>query len=167
MLEVAGITVQAWRHVPSHFNKETPFDATVANALAAGGAILIAVFALLAVDVWRSSRELRPSLRLAMKAGFALLGAGLAAGVAMIVRGVALLGQSAVDGRWDDVAYAEAGFLKDFHAVTLHAVLVLPALEAILARLRLPDRVRCRAVVVAVVLYCLGGLAALGRDIVG
>src|SRR5215813_3529789 len=35
--EAALVTVQAWRHVPSHFNFETSFDAVVARALAAAG----------------------------------------------------------------------------------------------------------------------------------
>ncbi len=39
VVEVAGITLQAWRHVPSHVNRETPFDSAVSNALAAGGAV--------------------------------------------------------------------------------------------------------------------------------
>src|ERR1700760_290947 len=47
--EVALITVQAWRHVPSHFDMATPFDSVVARVLAAGGAVLVAVIAVLTV----------------------------------------------------------------------------------------------------------------------
>jgi hypothetical protein len=167
VLEVLGITVQAWRHVPSHFNKETPFDAAVANALAAGGGVLVLVLGALAVDSWFSSRELQPSLRLALRAGFGLLMAGLASGVAMIVRGVSLLGQGVADGRWDDLAYAEAGFIKDFHAVTLHAVLVLPATAVLLGRTSLEERARTRIVTVSVALYCVAAVAALAWNLAG
>lgn len=43
VLEVASITVQAWRHVPSHFDTETPLNTVIAMNLAVGGAVLIAV----------------------------------------------------------------------------------------------------------------------------
>ena len=28
------LAIQAWRHVPSHFNNETPFDSVIAKAMA-------------------------------------------------------------------------------------------------------------------------------------
>lgn len=167
VVEVLGITIQAWRHVPSHFNKETSFDAAVANTLAAGGGVLVIVLGALAVHAWRNSSGLRPSMRLAVRAGFALLMAALASGVAMIVRGVSLLGEGAADGRWQDAAYAEAGFVKDFHAVTLHAVLVLPALAALLARTGLAERIRTRVLTAAVVLYCVVAAAAMAWNLSG
>jgi len=43
VVEVGGITLQAWRHVPSHLNRETPFNSAVSMVLAAGGGVLIAV----------------------------------------------------------------------------------------------------------------------------
>ena len=39
VLEVALITVQAWRRTPSHFNLSTPLDGVIARTLAAGGAV--------------------------------------------------------------------------------------------------------------------------------
>ncbi|MDX6227775.1 MAG: hypothetical protein QOI76_1165 [Frankiales bacterium] len=121
VVEVAGITVQAWRHVPSHFNTESAFDSVVAFSLAAGGAVLLVVLGSLAVAAFRS--EGPPAMQLALRAGFAFLVAGLLAGVAMIARGEVL-----INGGDRQAAYDTAGFLKWFHAVTLHAVLVLPAL---------------------------------------
>ena len=60
---------------------------------------------------------------LALRAGFALLVVGLLSGAAMIARGVA-------DTRTghQQAAYHSTGMLKPLHGVTLHAVLVLPAL---------------------------------------
>src|SRR5215813_7097106 len=51
--EAALVTVQAWRHVPSHFNFETSFDAVVARALAAGGFILVATIVSLTIAAFR------------------------------------------------------------------------------------------------------------------
>ena len=51
--EVALITVQAWRRVPSHFNMETPLDTAIARVLAAGGAVLIIVIAALTIAAFR------------------------------------------------------------------------------------------------------------------
>ena len=36
VVEVAGITVQAWRHVPSHLNNETPIARALRTALRPG-----------------------------------------------------------------------------------------------------------------------------------
>jgi len=148
VVEVTGITVQAWRHVPSHFNTETPFDTVVAMSLALGGAVLVAVLGSMAVVALRGRVDGPSSVRLAVAAGFALLMAGLGAGVAMIVRGETLIGA----GHRAE-AYDTAGYLKWFHAVTLHAVLVLPALAWLLGRMDLPERTRTRVVAAATISY--------------
>jgi hypothetical protein len=127
VVEVTGITVQAWRHVPSHFNTESGFDSAIAFSLAGGGAVLIVVLGALAIAAFRTQGP--AAMRLALRAGFALLLAGLAAGVAMIARGEVL-----IQTGHRQAAYDSAGFLKWFHAVTLHAVLVLPLLAWWLAR---------------------------------
>ena len=36
-MEVAGITLQAWRRVPSHLDMETPFDTAVSMTLVTTG----------------------------------------------------------------------------------------------------------------------------------
>jgi hypothetical protein len=121
VVEVTGISVEAWRHVPSHFNTDGPLSAAVAYSLAAGGVVLVVVLGTLALAAFRTPAT--PAMRLALRAGFGLLLAGLAAGVAMIARGEVLM-----QGGQQQAAYDHAGFLKWFHAVTLHAVLVLPLL---------------------------------------
>src|SRR3954447_15321499 len=49
VVEVAGITLQAWRHVPSHFNTVGPLSAVVAFSLAAGGVLLVATLGTIAL----------------------------------------------------------------------------------------------------------------------
>jgi hypothetical protein len=154
VVEVAGITVQAWRHVPSHLNTETPLSTVIAMTLAFGGAVLIAVLGAFAVLALRGAIDAVPSMRLALQAGFGLLLVGLAAGVAMIARGEVLM---RTGDRQD--AYDHAGFLKALHGITLHAVLVLPALAWLLGRTDWPEDRRVGAVRLAVGGYL--GAAAL------
>ena len=141
VLEVAGITVQAWRRVPSHFNTETPANTAVAMSLAFGGAVLVIVLGALAVTAFRGRIDAAPDLRLALRAGFALLLTGLATGVAMIAKGEVLINTG-----HRQKAYDTAGSLKYVHGVTLHAILVLPALALILAYAGWDERRRTRAV---------------------
>jgi hypothetical protein len=156
VLEVAGITVQAWRHVPSHFNTETPFDTVVAMNLAVGGAVLIVVLGALAVTAFRGRIDGAPSMRLAIRAGFALLLGGLATGAAMIARGEVL-----VRTGHPQAAYDTAGSLKWVHGVMLHAVLVLTALAWLLSRQQRSESSRVRLVKIAIVVYLAAAVAAL------
>jgi hypothetical protein len=156
VVEVTGISVQAWRHVPSHFNNVGGFNAVIAYSLALGGAVLIVTLGALAVTVLRGRVDADASMRLALKAGFALMLAGLVAGVAMIVRAETLIGQGhRMEG------YDRGGFLKWFHGVTLHAVLVLPALAWWLARSDRSEARRTTLVWYAVDAYLLAAAATL------
>lgn len=148
VLEVSGITVQAWRHVPSHFNTKTPLDAVIAYNLAAGGGLLVVLLGSLAITALRGKIDATPSMRLALRAGFALLVAGLASGVAMVVRGASL----SKTGH-DADAYNTAGYLKWFHGVTLHAVLVLPLLAWWLSRTHRTEVQRTRVVAATATTY--------------
>jgi hypothetical protein len=154
VVEVAGITVQAWRHTPSHFNTVGPLNAVIAFGLAAGGGVLIVTLGRLAVAAFRGDIDAAPSMRLALRGGFAFLLAGLAAGVAMIVRGEQLIREG-----HRGLAYTAAGYLKWFHAITLHAVLVLPLLAWWLARTQHSERRREQIVAMGIAVYL--GVAAI------
>jgi hypothetical protein len=156
VVEVAGITAQAWRGVPSHFNTSTPVDTAVAMSLAAGGAVLVATLGTLAVTAFRGRITAEADMRRALRAGFALLAAGLATGVAMIVKGEVLIRTGHLQA-----AYDTAGSLKWVHGVTLHAVLVLPALAWLLARRGWPVERRMRAVNAGIGAYLAATAAAL------
>jgi hypothetical protein len=164
VVEVGGITVQAWRHVPSHLNNTTPLNAVIAFSLAFGGGVLIVVLGALAVTAFRGRIDAPPSMRLALRAGFALLLAGLASGAAMIARGEILIKQG-----HRAQAYSHAGFLKWPHAVTLHAVLVLPLLAWWLAHASRTPRTeaqRTRVVATAAATYVVAAVGALAVSLI-
>src|SRR5215470_4273298 len=74
--ETTLVTLQAWRHVPSHFNFETSFDAIVARALAGGGFLLVVTIVSLTIAAFRRRPRAPASLVLAIRVGFlSLLGA--------------------------------------------------------------------------------------------
>jgi len=160
VVEVAGITAQAWRHAPSHFNTVGPLDTVIATWLAIGGAVLVGTLGTFSVVALRGRVDAPPPMRRALRAGFGLLLAALAAGVAMIVRGEQLI---AAGDR--TLAYDTAGYLKWFHAVTLHAVFVLPALAWLLARSRLDEERQLRGVTAGVAVYLLAAAVALAVNL--
>jgi hypothetical protein len=156
VLEVTGITIQAWRRVPSHFNTETAGSTVIAMSLAFGGAVLIVVLGAFAVTAFRGRIAAEPDMRRAVRAGFAFLVIGLATGAAMIAKGEVLIRT----GHRQE-AYDTAGSLKWVHGVTLHAVLVLPALAAVLALRGQPVAARLRAVTIGSWVYAAATVAAL------
>lgn len=149
-LEVGLITVQAWRRVPSHFNISTPFDAVIARTLAVGGAVLIVVVVALTIVSMRANPALSPSMGLALRVGFLTLLFALAVGAAMIAKGMVT-----VLGGQQQEAYSVAGSLKPAHAVTMHGILVLPALAWLLSFTDWDEARRVRLVWLAVVGYAL------------
>jgi hypothetical protein len=160
--EVALITLQAWRHVPSHFNMETPVDTAVARVLAAGGGVLIVVIVALTVAAFRPAPDVPPSMRLAVRAGFLTLNTALAVGAVMIAIGVA----DVIRGD-QQAAYAVGAQWKPAHAIPMHGILALPLLAWLLGRTVLPERTRVRIVAVAVAGYALLCALAAGESLAG
>jgi len=116
----------------------------------------VVVLVLLARPAYRREPGPAPSLRLALRTGFATLFIGLASGAAMIARGV-----TAVNSGQQQLAYQVGGFLKPVHAVSLHGILVLPAIAWLLARTRWDEARRTRVVALAAVGYGLAIAVAL------
>ncbi|WNV90029.1 hypothetical protein [Umezawaea sp. Da 62-37] len=139
--EVAGITVQAWRGVPSHFNFETPFDTAITAGLAFGGGVIIFVVVWFLVTALRA-RHLTPSMGVAVRVGAATFLMAMVFGAVMIARGTVLARTGHVAE-----AYSSAGFFKPAHGVAMHGVLVLPLLAWGLTFAAV-DEVRRRRVVV-------------------
>lgn len=150
VVEVGGITLQAWRGVPSHLDMETPFDTAVSMTLAIGGGVLVVLLSVFAVASFRHRPTGPAGMALAVRSGFAILLVALASGAAMIARGVVLTRTG-----HQEAAYHSTASLKPLHGVSLHAVLVLPALAWLLSRTPLSETTRWRIVAAAV-----GGYAA-------
>ncbi len=159
ILETALVSLQAWRGVPSHFNVETAFDGHIARALAAGGFALVAVIVGLTITAFRRNPAVPISLRIALQIGFVVLCGAMAVGATMIVRGMMLVfaGEPAR-------AYATGGALKPTHAVTMHAILVLPALAWLLSFADWSEQRRRRVVLMASAAYVvLVAVVAVGN----
>jgi hypothetical protein len=128
VVETALVSLQAWRGVPSHFNVETTFDAAVARMLAAGGVVLVATIVILTVAAFRANPAVPVSLRTAIQIGFVALCGAVGVGALMIAKGMRL-----VFAGDPQSAYATGGMFKPTHAVTMHAILVLPMLAWLLS----------------------------------
>jgi hypothetical protein len=159
--EVALITLQGWRHRPSHFDMETAVDTAIARSLAVGGAVLIVVVLALAVAAFRSP-AVSPGMTLAIRAGFVALVTSMLAGGVMIAVGVALT----VAGHQQE-AYATGGFLKPLHAVTLHGILVLPGLAWLAGLVGADEAAELRLVRYAVGVYAAAAAGALALSLAG
>ena len=155
VVEVAGITLQAWRHVPSHLNTETPFNTVVAMTLAMGGAVLVVVLSAFATAAFRHRPGGPLGMALALRSGFAILMVALLSGAAMIARGVVLSRAG-----HQQAAYHSTAPLKPLHGVSLHAVLVLPALAWLLSRTSWEDATKQRVMYAAVGAYTAAVLGA-------
>jgi hypothetical protein len=148
--------------VPSHFNTETTFDASVALALAVGGFTLVVVIVALTVAAFRDRESLPPGLRLAIKAGLvALVGAQITGGL-MIATGVRL-----VIGGDPQAAYLTGGWLKPVHGVLMHGILVLPLLAWLTRASRRSDATQLRSVRAGVAVYFLVVAGALVASVQG
>ncbi|MFF4036433.1 hypothetical protein [Streptomyces sp. NPDC001816] len=155
VVEVGGITLQAWRRAPSHLNMETPFDTAVSMTLAVGGGVLVALLTVFAVASFRHRPTGPAGMPLAVRSGFAILLVALASGAAMIARGVVLTRTG-----HQEAAYHSTAPLKPLHGVSLHAVLVPPLLAWLLSRTSWSERARWRVVATAVGCYAAAVAAA-------
>ncbi|MGV9347448.1 hypothetical protein ACWDSD_22030 [Streptomyces spiralis] len=155
VVEVGGITLQAWRRVPSHLNMETPFDTAVSMTLAVGGGVLVVLLTTFAVVSFRHRPTGPAGMALALRSGFAILLIALASGAAMIARGVVLTRTG-----HQQAAYHSTAPLKPLHGVSLHAVLVLPALAWLLSRTSFGEPARRRIVTAAVAAYAAAVVGA-------
>ena len=159
VMETALVSLQAWRGVPSHFNIETSFDALVARLLAAGGITLVVIIAVMTLASFRSNPRLSRSLLIAIRIGFGALFASMVVGALMIARGMVLV--FAGDAQ---TAYATGGALKPAHAVTMHAILVLPLLAWLLTMTEWREQRQLRILYIATAGYAvLAGVVAVGN----
>ncbi|MGC9666589.1 hypothetical protein ACNTMW_08525 [Planosporangium sp. 12N6] len=154
--EVALVTLQCWRGVPSHFNDETPFDAAVMRTLAVGGLVLFVTLGWLTVAAARPAPGTPASMRLAVRVGLGTLMASLMVGGVMIAGGVTSVAAGDRQG-----AYLHGGWLKPAHAVLLHAVTVLPVLAWLASYTTWSEARRVRLVTAGAVSYLTAATAVI------
>jgi hypothetical protein len=138
--EVFLISMQKWRGVASHFNDATTFDSAVFGWMGQ----LVSVVALLTVviTIWSFVRiDAPPTLAWAIRSGLVLMLVSQAVGVQMIVE--------------EGNTFGAAGALKVPHAVTLHAVQVLPALALVLSLSALSESRRLRVLAIGATGYAV------------
>ncbi|MFB9248830.1 hypothetical protein ACFFWE_11370 [Sphaerisporangium melleum] len=154
-LEVAWVTLQHARGVPSHFNGTTPFDETL--WLTAAVSIGVTNLVLLTMTVAAFARTQAPApMRWAIRAGLVALLVAQLVGAWMIVHGNALVDAGADPFTRSMSTYGVAGAMKAAHAVPMHAIQVFVVLAWLLARTGLPRRRQ-----VALVLTGVAGYAGL------
>ena len=144
--EVFLISIQKWRGVASHFNEATTFDETVFSWMG----MLVALIGLVCVFITVRSffaMDAAPSLAWATRAGLVLMLVSQSVGGQMIAEG--------------GNTFGAAGSLKLTHAITLHAVQVLPALALLLGLSEGSERHRLRTIGLGAVGYAgvIGGAA--------
>jgi hypothetical protein len=162
VLETVLVSLQAWRGVPSHFNMETRFDTLVAQLLAGGGATLVAIILIMTIAAFRSTPAIPPSMRTAVRVGFITLLAAFIVGGVMIARGVTLVFSGNAPA-----AYATGGLFKPSHAVTMHGILLLPALAWLLMLTGWSEERRLRIVRAASGAYLLIVAAVIVANFAG
>jgi len=170
VLEIALISLQAFRGTTSHFNFATLFDGVVFTIM--GAAILVQTFSTVAVAValWRqqfADRALGWALRLGMTMTIVggLTGGLMTrptlhqldaarAGERMTVVGAHTVGGPDGGPGLPGTGWSTAhGDLRVAHFLGLHALQALPILALVLARRRVSDLVRVRLTIVGAASY--------------
>ena len=135
------------------------WEESTAQTLAAGGATLVVVVAILTFVSFRATPSTAAGMRMAIRTGFVILLASMTTGALMIAKGMRLI--FAGDPQ---AAYITGGALKPTHAVTMHAILVLPLVAWLLSLTAWSERRQLWTVIgVAAAYTVFASLVALGN----
>jgi len=161
-VEVLLIDLQRWRGVASHFNRATPLDSLLSDAMGLLILFVSAVLVDLTVRLFRSAPLLAPDMLLAARAGMMLLAISCGLGI-----WVSVYGDLRVAAGLDPGRYGAAGVPKFPHGAVIHAIQWLPAIAW--AARRAGWRVRSRVWLVAVATVATAAVLAyaLGQTLTG
>jgi len=162
LVEVAAIDLQAWRGVASHFNRSTPFDSFLYDAMG----LLILWVTLVAVDLtirfFRQPTGLPADMLLAARAGLVLLVISCLLGIWVSVHGDLRMAAGLEPER-----YGAAGVPKFPHGAVIHALQWLPMLAWAARRAGFPEPSRVRLVAAATLGTVIMGCFALMQTLAG
>lgn len=136
LFEVGLITLQQWRGVASHFNRETPLNSAILTSIEA----LIFFATLVIADLTlRSFGRLQANadMALAIRGGMALLLFSCLLGFVLVFYG----NQRVAQGLAPEV-YGAAGVMKFPHGAAMHAIQLLPIVSWLLTKLDMGERDR-------------------------
>ncbi len=161
LVEITGITLQAARGVPSHFNVATPFDATIFAVMGSTiGINTVLVFWTLVLFL-AANPELPAAYLWGIRFGLLVFLLASAEGVLMVMHGAHTVG--APDGgsglpfvNWS----REHGDLRVMHFAGMHALQILPMAGYWMARSGQGERVQVAYTAMFFLLY-LGTMALL------
>ena len=162
LVEVCLIDLQTWRGVASHFNRSTPFDSWLYDAMG----LLILWVTLLAVDLtirfFRQPTGLASDMLLAARAGLVLLVVSCLLGIWVSVHGDIRMAAGLEPER-----YGAAGVPKFPHGAVIHALQWLPLLSWAARRADVTEPSRFWLVAAATVGTALIGGFALMQTLAG
>lgn len=145
LAEVALITMQQWRGVPSHFNRASDFNAQVETWIT----ILIIVASIAITDLSiRSFVSVKGSqdTKLAIKSGLTFLLISIGIGFA-----ISFYGQQLMEQNRNPSIYGDSGVMKFPHGVAIHAIQLFPAILFLLKRKGLDEHQRTAVLQTAIV----------------
>lgn len=164
LFEVALITVQAWRGVPSHFNFSTGIDTAVFAAMGVSISFLSAALLAATVLVFLSPPA-DPALRLAVRAGLLVVLVGLSVGGWMIGLGNAYYEKT--EHVPDPLRSGDAGVPTFVHAMAFHGIQLFIVTAILVGLAGLEARAAQRIVRLVVAGYSLLVLWAGLQAVVG
>jgi len=162
VVEVVLIDLQCWRGVASHFNRSTPFDSWLYDAMGALILLATASAAWLTLRCCRTPVFRSADMRLAARAGLVCLLVSAALGVWVSVHG-----DLRVTAALPPESFGRAGVMKFPHGAVIHALQWLPALAWLGRRAGIADARRLRLVALATLGTALLGTYALVQTLLG
>ena len=160
-LEVALITLQYWRGVPSHFYAATPLDAALGWAIGGLTTVLAA-----GIFLWTARTfgtwPAEPEMRLATQVGMLLLSLGCVLGFAIAAYGGYRLSQSEAPE-----IFGRAGITKFAHGMPIHAIQGLMPWAWLLGRCRIAPRRRWQSVASLSAAMALASGYSLAQTLLG